>query len=159
MAAKRCANPIVTVIGIDKVGDDIASGLVSMVDPATGRAWSEDKLQTEVDFGEVTWIIQCDDLTRVPHALRAQAGHVGFSAFPSGVENTAARSILLEVLDDLGLDEADPAFDWPHVARHLNGYNRGAKQLYARITDVVTDLARNGPSDVNPDEDDGDVPF
>lgn len=159
MAAKRCANPVVSVIGIDKVGDDIGSGLVAMIDPATGRSWSEDKLETEMDFGEVTWIVQCDDLSRVPTALRAQAAHIGFTEMPRGIETTAALSILLEVLDDLGLDEADPAFEWTNVARALGGYHRGAKSLYAEMTRAVTTIARDGPPLVADDDDDEDVPF
>lgn len=159
MAAKRCANPIVTVIGIDKVGDDIAAGIVSMIDPATGRSWSEDQLKTEIDLGEVTWAVQCDSLTRVPPALRGLAAHVEFSSLPSGVENTAALSILLEVLDDLGLDEADPAFDWPNVACRLSAYHRTAKHLYAQMTEAVTDIARGGLSPVERHENDEDVPF
>jgi hypothetical protein len=145
MAAKRCANPVVSVIGIDKVGDDIAAGLVAMIDPATGRAWEEDRLQTLVDFGEVTWIVQCEDLTRVPPALRAQAAHVAFAPFPDNIETTAALSILLEVLDDLGFDEADPAFDWPKVTRRLGTSHDGAKSLYAAMADAVTSIVRNDP--------------
>lgn len=156
MAAKRCANPVVTVIGIDKVGDDIASGLVSMIDPTTGRSWSEDQLQTEVDFGEVTWIVQCDDLTRVPPTLRALAAHVKFADFPAGIETTAALSILLEVLDDLGFDEADPVFDWPNVARLAGRYHRSAKGLYAHMTNAVVSIARDGPPAPNTNDD---IPF
>lgn len=158
MAAKRCANPVVTVVGIDKVGDDIASGVVAMIDPATGRCWSEDQLQTEVDFGEVTWVVQCDDLTRVPPALRAMASHVKFADFPAGIETTAALSILLEVLDDLGFDEADPIFNWPNVARLVGRNHRNAKGLYAQMARAVTHLARDGPPapDTN---DDADPPF
>ncbi|MBN2972899.1 MULTISPECIES: hypothetical protein [Sphingomonas] len=159
MAAKRCANAIASVVGIDKVGDDVASGLVAMIDPATGRSWSEDKLETEMDFGEVTWIVQCDDLTRVPPALRALAAHVAFSEMPRGIETTAALSILLEVLDDLGLDEADPAFEWTNVARALGGHPRGAKSLYAQMAHAVTTIAREGQPSVASGGDDDDVPF
>lgn len=147
MAAKRCANPVVSVIGIDVVTGDVAAGLVAMMDPATGRAWSEDRLETYMDFGEVTWIVQCDDLTRVPLALRERSAHVAFADFPSGYETTAALSILLEVIEDLGLDEADPALDWPKVAQHLGGYHRGAKDLYARMVQAVTAAARGTPRD------------
>ncbi|RUN78428.1 ATP-binding protein [Sphingomonas sp. TF3] len=160
MAAKRCANPIVSVIGIDKVGDDVAAGLIAMIDPATGRAWSEDRLQTHMDFGEVTWIIQCDGLTGVPPNLRALAAHVAFSEFPANIETTAALSILLEVLDDLGFDEADPLFDWPNIARGLGGFRYpSAKQLYAGMADAVTELARSGAPKFDHNDDDDDVPF
>lgn len=159
MAAKRCANPVVSVIGIDKVGDDIAAGLVAIIDPATGRAWEEDRLQTYVDFGEVTWIIQCDDLTRVPPALRAQAAHVAFAPFPGNIETTAALSMLLEVLDDLGFDEADPAFDWPKVTWHLGSYHRSAKSLYADMVDAVTSIARGGATPPAVADDDEDAPY
>lgn len=160
MAAKRCANPVATVLGIDKVGDDIANGVVSMIHPATGRAWIEDKLEIEMDFGEVTWIVQCDHITRVPAALRAQASHIGFAEFPRGLETTAALSMLLEVLDDLGFDEADLAFEWTNVARALGGHHRGAKNLYAQMTHAVTTIARDGPPPVAKDgDDDDDVAF
>lgn len=159
MAAKRCANPVVSVIGIEKVGDDIAAGLVTMIDPASGRAWEEDRLQTYVDFGEVTWIIQCDDLTRVPAALRAQAAHVAFAPFPGGIETSAALSMLLEVLDDMGFDEADPAFDWPKVTQDLGSYYRSAKSLYADMVDAVTSIARGGATPPGAAVDDEDVPY
>lgn len=161
MAAKRCANPVVSVIGIDVVAGDVAAGLMAMIDPATGRAWSEDRLQAYMDFGEVQWIVQCDDLGRVPEALRRQSAHVRFEAFPAGIETTAALSILLEVIEDLGLDEADPALDWPKIARHLGGYHRSAKDLYARMVQAVTAAARGPNADPQPtDRDDDDyVPF
>ena len=159
MAAKRCANPVATVVGIDKVGDDVASGLVAMIDPATGRWWSEDKLQVEMDFGEVTWIVQCDDMRRVPPALRAMAAHIGFSELPRGIETTAALSILLEVLDDLDLDKADPAFEWTNVARALGGHHRSAKHLYAEMTHAVKTIAREGPVPVVDHDDENDVPY
>ena len=162
MAAKRCANPIATVVGIDKVGDDVAAGLIAMIDPATGRAWSEDRLQTYMDFGEVTWIIQCDSVTSVPPHLRALTAHVAFSEFPANIETTAALSILLEVLDDLGFDYADPLYDWPNIARVLGGYRcPSAKQLYAAMANAVTELARSGPPEIDRkgDDDDEDVPF
>lgn len=161
MAAKRCANPVVSVIGIDVVAGDVAAGLVAMIDPATGRAWSEDRLETYMDFGEVTWILQCDDLNRVPEALRQQAAHVRFDAFPSGIETTAALSILLEVIENLGLDEADPALDWPNVVRHLGGYHRSAKDLYARMVQAVI-AAASGPNadrQITDDDHTDHVPF
>ena len=161
MAARRCANPVVSVIGIDVVAGDVAAGLVAMVDPQTGRAWAEDRLETYIDFGEVTWIVQCDDLGRVPEALRKQAAHVRFEAFPAGIETTAALSILLEVIEDLGLDKADPALDWPNIALRLGGYHRSAKDLYARMVQAVTDAARgpNADPQITDDEDDKYVPF
>ena len=154
MAARRCANPVVSVIGIDKVGDDVAAGLVAMIDPATGRSWSEDCLETHVDFGEVTWIVQCDDLTRVPPSLRALAAHIAFEKLPRGKENTAVLSVMLEVIRDLDLDEADPALAWPHVARRLSGYHTTTRQLYAEMTDAVRWAARGEEPDP-----DFDVPY
>lgn len=57
MAATRCANPVVSVIGTDRMSDDVASGLASMIDPDTSVFWSEDQLGTCVDLSEVTWIL------------------------------------------------------------------------------------------------------
>lgn len=142
MATRRCANPVVSVVGIDKAGDDVAAGFLTMADPESGRGWYEDRLQTYVDFGEVTWVIQCDDLASVPAPLRAQATHVQFQALPRGLENTATLSIMLEVIEDLGLDEADPALDWPRVAGRLRDHDRSAKQLYLAMTQAVRSAAR-----------------
>lgn len=154
MAATRCANPIVSVIGLDRVGDDVANGFATMVDPATCRSWSEDQLGTWMDYGEVSWIIQCDSLTKVPPALRDQAAHVAFTNFPRAVATTAALSMMLEVVHDLGLDPADPALDWPQVARRLGGYHASAKQLYREMTDAVRWAARGEEPDP-----DFDVPY
>ncbi len=158
MAATRCANLVATVIGIDQVGDDVAGGLVAMIDAQTGRAWSEDQLGVQMDFGEVTWIVQCDDMRRVPPALRAKTTQIDFVEFPRGTETTAALSVLLEVLDDLRVDRADPAFDWTNIARALSGRHRSAKQLYIEMTHAVTTIAR-GDLRIPDDNEDDHLPF
>jgi hypothetical protein len=142
MAAHRCANPVVSVLGVDRMSDDVAAGLITMIDPETGWAWYEDKLKVEMDFTEVTWILQCGNFSAVPPALRQHASPVRLVATP-WIDSSFGLSVVLEVLTDLGIDPKHPAMSWHAIRRRLpRRYSPSAKVLYAEFTNAVTDILR-----------------
>lgn len=149
MAASQCANPIVTVLGADQVSDDVSAGLAAMMDPDLCRAWAEDQLQTYVDLGEVTWIVQCDEPGKLPRAIRRGASLVHLMDAPHGDDHVLALSIALEVMGDLGVDPGDPAYSWSRIQSYLpNHYGaRHAKRLYAGFSIAVASIRNGTPAD------------
>lgn len=156
MAAARCANPVVTVLGADRASDDVVAGLAAMIDPATATSWCEDRLKTEIDLGEVNWVIQCDQPGSVPAAIREHASFVRLVTPPYSVNSTLALTVLLEAMHDLGTSPQHPAMSWRAVRRRVSDYRPfGTKALYALMSHAITDILRGDADDFEPD----DVPF
>lgn len=153
MAAARCANPIVTVVGTEHVSDDVLAGFMTMVDPDSGLDWSEDQLKTTVDLSEVTWILQCDPTRPPPTALRRCFRHVTFEAPPANIDSLLALSIMLEAMGDLGIDPTNPAYTWARICGHLPHGGPKAKQLYASMIDALKSIQSPHREDVVEDID------
>lgn len=156
MAAKRCANPMVSVIGVDQASDDVKAGLAAMMDKDAGVYWSEDQLGTCVDLSQVTWIIQAESAASLPPAIRNEATNVAFSAAPRQIESVFTLSIMLEVMADLGVEPTDPSYAWSRIKDQLPSYYQlSGKALYADMIDAISSLkhvplleARGDPDDV-----------
>lgn len=156
MAATRCANPIVSVLGVDKLSDDVAAGLASMIDPEFGVMWSEDQLRTSIDLSEVTWILQCEQPGVVSRTLRKDIELVMLGSPPHGPDTVFALSILLEAMSDHGIEPGDPAYSWERIMGQLPSYHcSSAKALYANVSNAIASLQHGTVAAI----DDDDVPF
>lgn len=143
MAAARCANPVVSVLGIDRVGDDVRAGLAAMIDPQRCRRWREDRLGIDVDLGEVTWILQRDGALAVPSWVAPDAAAVALRQIPHGTDNVLALSICLEAMGDLGIDPRSGNCSWDQIRERLpQRYYQSAKVLYADMVDALRDCMR-----------------
>lgn len=143
MAARRCANPVVSAIGIEQASDDVKAGLAAMMDKDTGAYWSEDQLGTCVDLSEVTWVVQAHNLNAVPPVIRNEAATIQLNSPPHGHESVFALSIMLEVMRDLGVEAADPTYRWARICAHLShAYGPTGKSLYANMRHVISNLQR-----------------
>ena len=139
MAATRCANPVVTVIGTDH-HPDAAVSLAAMIDPVLGRAWDEDRIATVVDLGEVTWIVQATTVAELPIPLRDHLVVVPMQRIACVQDSQMMVSLLAEVLDDLNLSPADPAVSWNEISLHMSrGSRRSPKQAYEALRSAVID--------------------
>jgi hypothetical protein len=141
MAAARCANPVVTVIGIDRVSENVRAGLVTMIDPATACSWSEDRLGVDIDLSQITWMIQFDDLKNVPSTLRKMAPVVMLNDPPQGHQSAFVISIMLEALRDCKIERGHPVYSVRRIAFALKdgGYN-GCLGLYNKVVDAIREL-------------------
>lgn len=139
MAATRCANPLVSVVGAEH-NADAAMALVSMIDPVLGRAWQEDRIATNVDLGEVSWLIQASRQEALPAPLLDRLAIVRMDVVNVRPDSTAALSVLLEVLGDLGIARDDPAVVWRDLLDRVEwrGF-RSLKQVYADLRGAVID--------------------
>jgi len=137
MAATRCANPVVTVVGAEH-NADAAMALVAMVDPMLGRAWREDRIATTIDLGEVSWFIQCSDPSNLPAPLVDRLRIVPMRQTNVVPDTTIALSLLIEVLADLGIARDDPAVVWHDIVGRIDwrGFTTAAK-AYADLRSAV----------------------
>lgn len=139
MAVTRCANPVVTVIGADRY-PDAAVSLAAMIDPQLGRAWDEDRLETVVDLGEVTWCVQAARIEELPAPLRALLAVVPMQQAHCQPNSQIMVSLLAEVLDDLKLSPSDPAVSWDGIALRMPRLRwQPPKDAYAALRTAVID--------------------
>lgn len=146
MAAARCANLVALVVGVEEASGDAVSGLVSMIDPEAGACWREDQLNTVVDLGEVTWLIQAEQASRLPASLRPLVTQVWFEPPPTGSETVFALSMMLEAAGDLAIDLTDPLYSWRRISAHLVKQPHHGKPLYAAMIDALAALRRGAIS-------------
>ncbi|BCA59483.1 hypothetical protein [Sphingomonas sp. HMP6] len=143
MATARCANPVVTVVGADRVGDNVLAGLAAMIDPERCRRWREDRLGIDVDLGEVTWILQRDMRRGIPSWVAPGADTVALRAAPSGFDHVLALSICSEAMGDLGIDPRAGTVSWQRIREQLPRYGQSsAKALYANIVNALRECLR-----------------
>lgn len=121
IAASRCANPVVSVIGAD-VNADAAVALASMIDPVLGRAWLEERIGIVVDLGEVTWLVQAEAPERLPAPLAEKLSVIPMQAVPVSEHSEIMVSLLAEVLRDLGISPSDPAIAWSDIVQRIKDY-------------------------------------
>lgn len=163
MAATRCANPVISVIGIDKVNDDVAAGFATMIAADTCRSWREDRLGVDMDFGEVCWVIQCDDPGQVPTPVRQHCALVRLGGRPGSLDSVATLSILLEAMRDEGVDPSDPRFGWSRMTGiRMRNYRHTASGLYQAFTQTIQSIRRTTAityGDGSDDDDEDFVPF
>ena len=143
MATARCANPIVSVIGVDRVGDDVLAGLAAMIDPERCRRWREDRLGIDVDLGETTWILQRDVMRGIPSWVAPRADVVALRPVPTGHDHVLALSICCEAMGDLGIDPRAATVSWQRIREQLPCYGQdSAKILYANMVNALRECLR-----------------
>lgn len=151
MATARCANPIVTVVGADRVKDDVLAGLAAMIDPERCRRWREDRLGIDIDLGEATWVLQREGTRTIPSWVAPDADVLTLRPIPSGTDNVLALSICLEAMGDLGIDPHAGTCSWGRIREQLPRYGQtSAKVLYANMVNALRGCLR--PSDPLPDD-------
>jgi hypothetical protein len=106
MALSRCANPVVLIEGVDDAGHDALGMVKAMVDPVSGRRWSEDALEAVVDLGHVNWLVQSSAALGPPRPL----SFLKRLTVPADAEfdhELNRLTLISELVDDLGLDARD----------------------------------------------------
>lgn len=140
MAATRCANPVVSIIGAEKAGADVAAALASMLDPRRNHSWREDRLGALVDLGEVTWIVQCRDPGALPAGVAEHVTAVPMIGAEIRPDSLAGPSLLHEVLDDLGLEFGAEGLTWERVRAALGDWEWNAMGVfYADMRSAVVE--------------------
>lgn len=100
IAAARCANVVISVVGADAVGEVKQLELAWMIDPRNAARCSEDAIEAFVDLRHVSWIVQHDGGALSPSLMKLLS--------PAHLEcatGVAAEMHAAEVLAEACLDE------------------------------------------------------
>lgn len=100
IAAARCANVVISVVGADAIGEVKQLELAWMIDPRNAARCSEDAIEAFVDLRHVSWIVQHDGGALSPFLMKLLS--------PAHLECTtgvAADMHAAEVLAEACIDE------------------------------------------------------
>ena len=70
MAASGCANPMISVTGIDEADAEAQRNLARMIDPETAGRWVDHATGSVVDLRQVSWMVQAKEPASVIPQLR-----------------------------------------------------------------------------------------
>ncbi len=156
MTRTRCANPLIVIDEIEKASPETRNGrvqdtLLTMLEPASARAWPDEGLVTHLDLSRVNWLLTANSLEGLsaPLLSRLDVVEVGCPG-PGHFE-----ALLAGILRDLAADFGRPEDDLPRLApeeRALlqTGFGKGLSPRRLRAA-VMRLLARGlrphaGPS-------------
>jgi hypothetical protein len=137
MAAKRIANPVVSVVGVG-VHPDADAVLADMIDPETSHAWHEHEFALDVDLGEVSWLVQVDEGYDLPAPIEKHLTLVPLEHDPAR-EQEVVLSVALEVLRDLGLSPSDPVLEITKLFTERSRFALNVSDLYAQLWDYFVE--------------------
>lgn len=103
MAVSRCANPAVSVFGVEALDAHGQAELARMIDPATAERWVDYACGATVDLRHVNWMVQAHEpAALVPSLLRLL--QPVWLRFPEGAHAPLhLAEILAEAAIDLGV--------------------------------------------------------
>ena len=120
LASLRCANPAVTVTGLEALDAGRREVLLAMLDPARGCRLEDEALGTSLDLSEVTWMLVSEPGADPAHWLEAVAVPVPlFGPTDLAAVELAWIEALTEVAADRGLHGAADDLVWsapPEIA-------------------------------------------
>ena len=103
MAASGCANPVITVIGVDEVDRDTQEWLAALVDPSRSSRWIEEGVGAVVDLSRISWFVQSNAVGDLAPAL-VNALRLVELVRPSPAEfDLHLVDVLAEVVADRGM--------------------------------------------------------
>jgi hypothetical protein len=138
MAATRCANPVITVLGVEGLDATAQVQLARMIDPDTAGRWVDHTLGGSVDLRQVSWLIQSHvpgqlvrELERLLHPVTLRP--------PTGADLAVHAA---EVLAEAAIDANAPALA-AEVVEHMLAdlhhchESRSTAHLYDRARTLI----------------------
>ncbi|WP_206240476.1 hypothetical protein [Novosphingobium terrae] len=138
MVASGCANPVISILGIECASREMVDLVARLVDGASNAGFPDPTLAAVLDYSAVTWIVQAHDVDAVPPVLADRLNRVDLQGWQATQFELRSIDILAEVLADraipvpTGLD-LDDLFKSVRSWRYLP-----TAELYRRI-DVLVD--------------------
>ncbi|MEO7465563.1 MAG: hypothetical protein ABIV36_00965 [Sphingobium limneticum] len=137
MMASGCANPVVSIVGIEEATYDMVSILSRMVDVTSNAAFPDQALAAVIDYSAVTWIIQARDADAVPDCLSSRLNRIDLQDIARGQHDLRIIDILAEVLADRAI-VVPPDLDLDGLfTQGRNGHRRSVAEIYHLVDDLV----------------------
>lgn len=140
MSVSRCANPVVSVVNVDRAGPVGLSLLQRLVDPRAHGRVVVSALAAQFDLSQVTWLVQSSAADGLPDRLRDLLVEVEME--DTEIDDTVFVKIdlLAEVVADFALDPPSPADVEVIVGKPRA---RGYPAQHVRVADLYADIARH----------------
>lgn len=138
MAMTRCANPVVSVINADTAPPPALALVTRLVDPALNRRIVVDALSTQLDLGQVTWLIQSSAPDRLPDRLCDRLVRIDLQVPDGEAIEFMTIDVLAEVVSDLGL--RPPGGDVVEAVLARVGGRRGHPPRVVRMRELYDDV-------------------
>ena len=137
MVASGCANPVVSIVGIEEATYEMVSFLSRMVDATSNAAFPDQSLAAVIDYSAVTWIIQARDIDAVPDRLSCRLNPIELQGVEPGQHELRVIDVLGEVLADRAI--AVPAdLDLDGLFASARGWlGRSTDEIYRFVDDLV----------------------
>lgn len=81
MATSRCANPVISVVGLGEASAHALDLLMDVTDRERARRWPDEPADALVNLSQVSWMINAEEsvwkrLENAPHVVRVEVGEV-----------------------------------------------------------------------------------
>jgi len=125
-----CANPILMIDELDKTSEDRRNGrvidtLLTMIEPETGRMWSDECLGGALDLTHVSWLMCANDLSLIDPTLRSRVRCIAVA----GPDVTDFGALYRRMLEDIAREfDTDPALLPPLEPSVVAALARGFEQ-------------------------------
>lgn len=121
MAASGCANPVITVIGMESASESVQIDLARMIDPATADRWPDSSVGATIDLRQVSWFVQGQRSEHLAAPLSALLQRIELTR-PSGSEWCLhVAEIIAEAMAD---ENARPPTTGHYLKTLLDSLNR-----------------------------------
>jgi hypothetical protein len=137
MVVSGCANPVVSIIGIEEATHDMVSFLSRMVDATSNAAFPDQALAAAIDYSAVTWIIQARDADAVPDRLLSQLNRIDLQGIDGGRNDLLVIDILAEVLADRAIVVPSDLDLDGLFAQARSWQGRPTAEIYRVVDDLV----------------------
>lgn len=145
MAVGRCANPVVTVTGIEELGPEGQRDIAAMIDPSTAGRRVDHAAKAMIDLRQVNWFVQCRDPHGFSPALLRLLHPVELS-WPDDIDLHLVE-VLAEVAIDRGVIDlvGDLVGD---LLEHLRtaAQRRSTAEIYLRGQHLLDGHLADGPT-------------
>jgi len=123
-----CANPILMIDEVDKTSEDRRNGrvidtLLTMIEPETGRMWSDECLGGALDLSHASWLLCANDLSHIDPTLRSRVRCIAVEGPAASDFAALHRRMLADIAREFETDAALlPALADPVVAALAEGF-------------------------------------
>ncbi|WP_161539701.1 AAA family ATPase [Paramagnetospirillum kuznetsovii] len=124
MRSTKSANPLIMLDELDKAAEGTRNGsvhqtLLSMLEPATAKAWTDECLQVPVDLSAVNWIATANDLTPLKGPLLSRLRVVEIGSPTADAFDSVFHGILRDIANELEIEPGDLPDLEPESIEHL----------------------------------------
>lgn len=138
IAACQIANPVISLLGVDELGEDEQELLVRMINPATSDRWQDQAAGGAVDLSHISWMVQ----SHLPGRIAPRLAHLLHPIRMFWPTDDAVVLHAVEVIAEAAVDEnvvTPPVTAIEQIVgeARVRRAQRSTAALYRRACDLI----------------------